>query len=454
MYIIIAGSGRVGFHVASMLVEEGHEVAIMEEDEHVLEDVGRRLDIKAILGNAATPRVLREAEVNRADLIIAVTDSDETNVLACFLAKEAGASVAAARVRNPEYSGYFITPSTSPSATRRLIRMKSLGVDVFINPEFEAAKEISSYLSGFYPTPVENFADGRVQIREFVAEEASVVGKSVQDIPFPKPCVVAAITRATGVFMANPSDKVEQGDRVYLISSPDCMVELGQIFARPHRPAKSVIVFGAGYAGFLVAERLSRYGITVKVIDEDIDRCRGVAARLEEVTVLQGDGTDRDFLIEQGISAADAFVGTTDSDEANILSGFLAKNLGVDRSLIIVGKPSYIPLSEALGVTVAASPPLVTARKIAHFVLHGGAVTAAFLGGKDIQATEFVVNPKTSVIDRQINSVEFPKDSIIGAVVRNGEVFIPPGEIVLQSGDHVIVISPISSISNVEKLFK
>ncbi len=132
----------------------------------------------------------------------------------------------------------------------------------------------------------------------------------------------------------------------------------------------------------------------------------------------------------------------------------MAKNLGVDRSLIIVGKPSYIPLSEALGVTVAASPPLVTARKIAHFVLHGGAVTAAFLGGKDIQATEFVVNPKTSVINRQINSVEFPKDSIIGAVVRNGEVFIPPDEIVLQSGDHIIVISPISSISNVEKLFK
>ena len=454
MYIIIAGAGVVGSHIASLLAEEEHEVAVVEQSEEVLENIRRQLDVKTILGNAATPRVLREAEAHRADLIIAVTNSDETNMLTCFIAKELGASTAAARVRNPEYSGYFVTAGKSPSAPRKVIRPKSLGIDVFINPEVEAAKEIMSILSSFYSTPVESFANDLVQIREFKVERGAIVNKPLGDIAFPKPCVVAAIIRAGGVIMPSAGELIKQDDHIYLVASREFMDELGESFAQSQRPAKSVVILGGGHVGFLVAEGLQRRGVLVKVIEGNISRCQEIAAKLEGAAVVQGDGTDRDFLIEQGVPSADAFVATTESDELNILCGLLAKNLGVSRSLILVNKPGYIPLAEAVGVDVAASPSLLTARKIAHFVLHGGAIAAALLGGKQLQAVEFVTSPTAHIAQRKIVEAGLPKEAIVGAITHNDRVIIPPDDSVVQPGDHVIIISPLSVTPAVEKFFK
>lgn len=454
MYIIIAGGGIVGFHIASLLAEEKQEVVVVEQSEEALENIRRQLDIKTILGNAATPKVLREAEAHRADLTIAVTNSDETNMLTCFIAKELGASTTAARIRNPEYSGYFVTSGKSPSAPRKVIRPKSLGIDVFINPEAEAAKEIMSILSSFYSTPIENFANGLVQIREFKVEKGAIVDKPLGDIAFPKPCVVAAIIRAGELIMPNTGEVIKQDDRIYLVASRESMDELGERFAQPQRPAKSVVILGGGRVGFLVAEGLQRRGVLVKVIEENIGRCQEVAAKLKRVAVVQGDGTDRDFLIEQGVPSADAFVATTESDELNILCGLLAKNLGVSRSLILVNKPGYIPLAEAVGVDVAASPSLLTARKIAHFVLHGGAISAALLGGKQLQAVEFVTSSTAHVARRKITEAGLPKEAIVGAITHNNRVIIPPDDNVIQPGDHIIIISPLSVTPAVEKLFK
>ena len=454
MYIIIVGAGVVGFHIASLLVEAKHEVAIVEQSEEVVDNVRRQLDVNTILGNAATPKVLRETEVHRADLIIAVTNSDETNILTCFLAKELGAATTVARVRNPEYSGYFVTAAKSPSTSRKVIRPKNLGIDLFINPEFEAAKEITSLLSSFYPTPVENFADGRVQIKDFKVEEKKIAKKPLGKIKFTKPCVIAAISRAGETIMPSADELIKQDDHVYLVASREFMDELGEMFAQPQRPVKSVVILGGGHLGFLVAEGLQRHGISVKVIEENISRCQEIAAKLEGATVLQGDGADRDFLIEQGVPSADAFVATTESDELNILCALLAKNLGVPRSLIMVNKPGYIPLAEAIGVDVAASPPLLTAGKIAHFVLHGGAISAAFIGGKELQAVEFVTSSTAHIAQRKITEAGLPKEAIVGAIVHNDMVIIPPNDSVIQPGDHVIIVSPVSVIPAVEKLFK
>ncbi len=453
MYIIIAGGGVVGFHIASLLAEEEQEVVVVEQSEEALDNIRHQLDVKTILGNAATPKVLREAEVHRADLTIAVTNSDETNMLTCFIAKELGASTTAARIRNPEYSGYFVTTGKSPSAPRKIIRPKSLGIDVFINPEAEAAKEIMSILSSFYSTPIESFANGLIQIREFKVEKGTIVNKPLRDIAFPKPCVVAAIIRAGEIIMPNASEVIKQDDHIYLVASRESMDELGERFAQPQRPAKSVVILGGGRVGFLVAEGLQGHGVLVKVIEENISRCQEVAAKLEGV-VVQGDGTDRDFLIEQGVPSADAFVATTENDELNILCGLLAKNLGVSRSLILVNKPGYIPLAEAVGVDVAASPSLLTARKIAHFVLEGGAISAALLGGKQLQAVEFVTSSTARVAQRKIAEAGLPKGAIVGAITHNDRVIIPPDDSVVQPGDHIIIISPLSVTPAVEKLFK
>ncbi|GAI22095.1 unnamed protein product, partial [marine sediment metagenome] len=178
----------------------------------------------------------------------------------------------------------------------------------------------------------------------------TIVNKPLGDIAFPKPCVVAAIIRAGGIIMPSAGELIKQDDHIYLVASREHMDELGERFAQPQRPAKSVVILGGGRVGFLVAEGLQRRGVLVKVVEGNINRCQEIAAKLEGAAVVQGDGTDRDFLIEQGVPSADAFVATTESDELNILCGLLAKNLGVSRSLILVNKLGYIPLAEAVGV--------------------------------------------------------------------------------------------------------
>ena len=457
MYIIITGAGVVGYHIASLLAEGKHEVTVIEPSEDVVDNIRYQLDVKTIVGNAATPRILKEAEVNRADLIIAVTNNDETNMLICFLAKELGAAMTVARVRNPEYSGYFITTAKSPIASRKIIRPKSLGIDIFINPEVEVAEAILGILSGLYPAPIENFAEGRVQIKVFragaQADKYGVTNKPLARITPPKPCVVAAITRAGEFINAEPTKVIKRDDHVYVVASRESMNELEEMFDQPQNPVKNVVIFGGGNIGFTIAERLEKQRVVVKLIEENINRCQEIAARLEHTLVLQGDATDRDLLIEQEVPLADAFIATTESDERNIICGLLAKNLGVTRSIVLANRPENIPLAEAVGVDIAVSPLLLAANKITHFVLHGRAVSAPFIVGKELQAIEFVTGSSASIAGRKISEAGLPKEVIVGAIIHNDNVIIPSGESVIQAGDHVVIISPPSITLAVEKLF-
>jgi len=454
MYIIIAGGGVVGFNIASLLAEEEHEVVVVEQSAAALEKIRSQLDVKTIRGNAATPKILREAEANRADLVLAVTNNDETNMVTCFIAKELGARRTAARIRNPEYSGYFLTPAKSPVAARKIIRPKSLGVDIFINPEVEVANEILAILSSVHSTPVERFAEGLVQIREFRVEGEALVSKQLSQIALPQPGVIAAVVRAQGIITPDEDTVIEAGDSVYLIAHRDHMDELGQVFSPPQRPAKKVVILGGGRVGLLVAEELHNRGARVKVIEGDPKRAREIAASLEGPEVIQGDGTDRNFLVEQGVPSADAFIADTENDELDILSCALVKQLGVPRSLTVVNNPNYIPLAEAVGIDVAGSPTLLAARRIAHFVLHGGAIHAALLEGRELEAVEFVVSPGAHIAGKKVSEAGLPKAVVAGAIVHNGRVVIPPGDYTILSGDHVVIVSPHPDIHDVEDLFK
>ncbi len=454
MYIIVAGAGIVGHHIASTLVEGKHEVTVIEQSSIVVESIRNQLDVKTIIGNAATPRILREAEVGRADLIIAVTHSDETNMLICFLAKELGVSRTVSRVRNSEYSGFFVTASKSPSAARKVIRPKTLGVDLFINPDVEVADEIVSTLCSYYSIPVSNFADGRIQIGEFKVEQKKAMNTPLGKIAFPEPCVIAAIVRDGRTVIPDAGYVVEKDDHIYIVGAQESMQKLSEVVAVPQPAVGSVVVFGGGGIGKLIAEGLRKHDISVKIIEQDLARSVEIATEMEGMVVVLGDATDRDFLIEQGIPSADAFVATTASDELNILCALLAKNLGAKRSLIAVNKTQYMPLAETIGVDVTISPLLITASKIAHFVLHGGAISANFIAGEELQAIEFVVSPTASVAEKNLTEAGLPKEAIAGAIIHNENIIIPPGDSIVHSGDHVIIISPVPVISSVEKLFK
>ncbi len=318
MYIIIAGGGMVGFNIASILAEERHDVVVIEKSEASIAHIRRQLDVRTVIGNAATPKILKEVEADRADLLLAVTNNDETNMVICFIAKELGATRTAARIRNPEYSGYFLAPAKSPLKARKIVRPKSLGIDVYINPEVEIAGEVLSILSSLYSTPVEQFANGLVQIREFRVEDDRLADKKVGEMKFLKPCVIAAIVRGGEITVPTVDEVIRAGDSVHLLAPQKYMNELGQMFSQPQRPARSVAILGGSRIGELVAEGLVHHGIGVKIIEKDLQLSKTIAANIEKATVLNGDGTDRDGLVEQSSSRADAFLATTDNDELNI----------------------------------------------------------------------------------------------------------------------------------------
>jgi len=456
VYIIIIGAGATGLYIASLLSREGQEITMVEQSGEVVENVRRELDVGVILGNAATPRVLREAEVQRADLVVATTDSDETNMIACFMARELGANKTVARVRNPEYSGYFVVGAKSPYAPRRVVRPRNLGIDLFVNPEIEAANGIVGILSSLYVTPVEELADGRVQVREFKVEEAAaaVADKPLSDITFPRPCVVVVVARSDGVKVPGNDEIIREGDHVYLLAARKDMDELGADFGQPKLATKTVMVFGGGNVGFHVAEELEKRGVQVKLIEKSASRCQEISTKLKRTVVVQGGDPDRALLTDEGVASSDAFVAATGDESLNILAGLVAKNLGVSRSIVLVDKPEYIALAEAVGVDVAVSPLLLCGSKVARFVLRGGAIAVSLLVNEQAQAIEFIVSPTAPITEQKAKDIKLPKGAIMGAIIRSDAVIIPPGDNVVEPGDHVVIVSLLSSIPSVEKLFK
>ncbi len=441
-------------HLASVLAEGKHEVTVIDPSDITVEAIRRQMDVKTIVGNATTPKILREAEVGRADLVLAVTNNDETNMLICFLAKELGAAMTVSRVRNLDYSGYFVTAAKSPTASRKIVRPKTLGIDIIINPEVTVAEEIVENLCTTCTAPVSSFADNRLQLAEFRVEQKPFIGKPISKLKFAEPCLIVAIAREATTFIPGPEEVLHEDDHIYLVASTESIQTLSNQIMKPQAPVKNVVIFGGRRTGALIAENLEKQAVSVMIIEQDQARCQEIAATLKKTSVILGDATDRDLLIEQGVPSADAFVATTESDELNILCALLAKNIGVTRSLIVLSKPGYIPLAEAIGVDVAISPLLLVAGRLAHFVLHGGAISATFIGGQDIQAIEFAVSESAGIAQRSLIEASLPKGAVAAAIVHGDKIIIPPGNNIIYPGDHVIIISPLSATSSVEKLFK
>ncbi|MCL0095630.1 Trk system potassium transporter TrkA [Dehalococcoidia bacterium] len=449
--IVIAGAGAMGFHIAYLLAREGQEVVVVEQVDRAMENVRRQLDVKTILGSAAAPRVLLEAEVHRAELFVATTGSDETNMVSCFMAKELGAGRTIARVRNPEYSGYFITPANQ--SPRRVVRPKSLGIDLFINPEIETAKGIAAILSGLYLSPLDEFAGGRVQIREFKVQKEDMLNRPLSELGLPPSSMVVTLVRAEETKIPRGDSSLRRGDHIHVIASREAMQEVMLALDSPRSRAGKVVILGGGRVAFHLARELGGSGTSVKIIEPDTVRCRELAAKLEKAVVIQGEVADRDLLIEEGVASSDALIAATESDELNILSGLVARNLGVPRTLVLVNKPEYIPLAEMVNIDTALSPLLLTSKRIARFALHGGVLSVALLGGEQIQAIEFATSSTAHVINKRIREAGLPKEAIVGAIVRGDSVFIPPPDTTVQSGDHVIVIAPLPATPAVERLF-
>lgn len=444
MKTIIIGAGKVGFSIAQLLSSENQDVVVIEQDEARAAVLDDNLDVKVVVGSGASWIVLEEAGVKQAGMLIAVTEMDELNMIACLLAKQYGVRTTVARVRNTEY---LETPYFSPEAL--------LGIDLIINPERVTALEIAKIVRNPESLSVEYFAGGRVQMIEILIPENSFLhGLRLKELDTSK-YVIVSINRNHRMIVPSGNDQLFTGDRVYVMANTADMSTVMKSLGIMKKKVESVTILGAGRTGFYLASIIekNKWPLDVKIIEKDVKKAKKVEEYLNNTLVIHGDGNDLDLLHLENIGQSDIMISVTDDDRLNILTSLIAKSLGVKQTICKVKRSDLMPLMDHVGIDVIMSPRMLTAGVILKYIRRGDIVSVTVLGEEMAEMLELVAQPGSIAAGKQLSKVKFPSGSVLGAIVREDQVIIPSGSHTIQANDRLMVFSISKSIHKVEKLF-
>ncbi len=442
MRTVIIGGGEVGFNTARMLSQEGHDVVLVDKDEALVERAAEQLDALVIHGNGASPRLLAEAGVKRADLVIAASSSDEVNIIACLTAKAQGVSRTVARIHDPDYY------DTTDEFAREM-----LGIDFVIHTEQMAAREIKAALLVPGAINVDTFAEDRIEVAEVIlAEDSPAAGQALKEVKLPEQSLIVGVVRRGEALVPRGDTVLEVRDHVLLISGGRRVSEVVGAVSTDTAPVREVTIYGGGRIGLRLALTLEEAGISVRVIERDEGRARHVASQLRRGFVLHDEGISRDFLLQERVDRTDAFVAVTGDDRANLLAAMYARQLGARTTIAGVSRGEFAPLADALGVDLTISPRTLAAEAILRFVRKGDIVNVALLES-GAEMIELRVPPGSRVAGRPLSEVGFPRGAIVGALLRDGNVVIPSGREMLRPGDDAVVFTVESAVDEVERLF-
>lgn len=443
MKIIIIGAGKVGCQIAKTLSSENHDVTLIEKNDTIRQSAQNNLDVLTILGNGANVRTLEEAEIKQADMVIAVTSSDEVNMIACMTAKQFGVPQKIARIRNPEY------------LYANALSREKLGIDLTINPERATAREIVKLLkSPINVAQVQSFAGGKVQLFELKVEGSfPFINQQLKSIIFKYPILVAAIFRNDKIIIPDGEERITAGDNLYILIKKDYFAGLNEIFNQKPLNMQNVMILGGSRIGIQTALILAKLGINTKLIERDKERCEKIAEKLPHTLVINGDGTNIDLLKSEGIETIDGFVAVTGFDEDNLLVALLAKHLGTKKVIAKVDRTNYIPILEKIGVDAVVNPRMTTASAILRFIRRGKIISLTLLKEGEAEVIELIVSPHSKIINKPLKKANLPRNSIIGAIVRQDKVIIPHGNDIIQPEDKIIIFALSSDINKIEKIF-
>jgi len=444
MYVIVGGAGEVGYHVAEALCNEGHDVAVIEKEAEACERVDN-LDALVVKGNAASPKTLSEAGVDKADMFIGVTGSDEINMLACAIAKTKGCKTIC-RINTLDYINEPVTTG-----------YRDVGIDVAVCPDLVSAIKMSRMLLVPSMLDADIFAKGRVQVLESTIEkESSVAGKMIKDIEFPEACNIVAVFRNADVIIPHGDDILLPNDRIVaVLGEPNLIPKMEEIVGSQKQVMKKdaverVIIVGASRIGVHLA-RLLEGSVNVTLIEPSKEMCEASSEVLSKTTVIHGSETDKDVLVEEGIADVDAFIAANLNDEINMLACLLAKDYGAKKIIALINRPE---LRSVLGPGVmTVNPRLVTISSILQYARKSDLLSFKMLKEGEAQVLEFKVTNKSKIVSRKLKKAGFPGNSIVGAIVRDDMVIIPSGEDEIMVGDKLIVFARTESISRLERLF-
>ncbi|WP_058365884.1 Trk system potassium transporter TrkA [Haloparvum sedimenti] len=432
MRVVIIGAGQVGESIAADL-QHDHDVVVVENRDERADELTYALDVLTVSGDGTELSTLEDAGAADADMVLATTDDDETNIVACSTAKAlSGSAFTIARIKNTKY---LRTWERDEGA---------FGIDFMVCTNLLTAESIVRVVGLPAARDADVFANGRVQMAEFeVSEGSPIADQTVQEADRFDSLTFAAILRNGDVEIPSGDTCIKTGDRVVVIGSPRSVQQFARTLAPEVSPEKSaeVVVIGGSEIGYHVCRLLEERGLSPRLVEQDPDRARKLAEDLPETLVMESDATDMGFLEREHIGDADILVSTLDSDEKNLLECLLAERLGVERTVAVIDRTSYVDLFETVGVDVGLSPREVVAEEITRFTQSGSAENIAFIETDKAEVLEIELDDSSPLVGRTIRDAvgDLPEGVVIGAITRNKEFIVPRGDTELHPGDHVVV---------------
>lgn len=448
MNVIVVGAGEVGFDVARLLSRDQHDVKVIDVDADALASVGERLDVLTVHGNGASATTLDAAGIRAADMMIAVTALDEVNIIACMIADRLGVKTKVARIRSEELA-----------RTESVLKASDFGIDLVIHPEESAAAEVVRLIRRASATDVLMFNGGRTQVVGMrVAQGSPAIGRTLIEIAQNLAAHrfrVMAIGRGIRTIVPRGSEKLRGGDQVFVLAQPKVIPHIARALGENARPMQHIMILGGTNVGAKIALQLSETkSKRVKLVEPDRKRAEHLAAQLPNVLVIHCDATDVDVLVREGLAEMDAFVAVTEDEESNLVTCLMAKHLEVRKTVALLSKGAYIPISQSIGLDAAVSTKLAVSREVMQFLRGTHVLSVATIHGLDTQILEVAAAPRSPITRKPLEELSLPAGMIVGSVQKGRDVIVATGQTQIEAGDCVILFAMPRVIPQVEKLFQ
>ncbi|MCB0289882.1 MAG: Trk system potassium transporter TrkA [Calditrichaeota bacterium] len=445
MKILIIGAGDVGFQLAKRLCRE-HDITLIDSDPEKARRASEQLDAFVIEGHGSSYQVLNKANIHKCDIVAAMTNNDELNLIVCQMAKKAGVQTTIARVRNHEY--------TRPDF---LIPREALGPDLIIHPEKETAEAILRLIRQSAATDLIELENGKIQIIGIRLERNSPMLRTpLKELgeDFNKLAMrIAAINRKEQTLIPRGDDILVAGDQLFIVCDGREIARILEMTGKRDTHIGTVMILGGGLIGQFVAQNTDS-GVHVKIIESNKAKSQEIADLLPRSLIIHGDGTDIDLLAVEGITDMDAFIAVTGSDETNIIATLVARHLRVPRTIALVNNMEYMPITPTIGMDAVVSKQLITVNAVQRFIRHRQIAAFATIPGVDAQIIEYIASHRSKITRKPLKAINFPRNAIVGGIIHDDETIIPKGDTHVQAGDRVVVFLMPRAAKDVEKLFK
>ncbi len=453
MKIVVSGCGKIGFEIIKNLVSEGHDVIAVDNNSVTIEEITNVCDVMGVTGNSADCETLAEAGISDAQLFVAVTGSDEMNMLSCYIAKKMGAEHTIARIRNPEYNDNSLS-----------FMRQQLGLSISINPELLTAKEIFNVLKFPSAVKVENFSKRNIELVEIkLSMDSELDGVTVSKMrdKYKAEYLVCAVTRGEESFIPDGNFTLKAGDKIGIIAAPNEIQKLLKMLGVLRKQASSVMILGASKTAYYLAKMLLSAGIDVKIIEKNAARCEEVSTELgDKAVIIHGDGAEQELLLEEGIRSVDSFVALTGMDEENIIVSLFAATQGVQKVITKINREEMCVLANKLGLDSIIVPKSVNADILVRYARAlensmGSNVETLYkiLDGK-AEALEFNVRSDFTQVDIPLKNMRFKSNILIAGIMRGRKTIIPSGDEVIKLNDRVIVVAAHQRLNDLSDIIK